>query len=111
MPRFCKIITSTFLILIKILQLSTVASVLLSLIPFVTLLILNILIYQTLRHRSTSLSRSSRRKQRDYFVASILIVIIMVYALCHSIKAFINIIELFCVLTGEVYLLTIGLIV
>ena len=82
---------------------STIGSVLLSLIPFVFLIILNILIFRTIKHKSLATSKSSRRQHRDLFVASILILIVLVYAACHSIKVFINIIELFCVITGYYY--------
>ena len=90
-----------FLIYFLFFQISTIVSVLLSLVPFTFLIILNILIFRTIKQKTPALSRSSRRQQRDIFVASILILIIMVYAACHSIKVFINILELFCVLTGK----------
>ena len=90
-----------FLIYFLFFQISTIVSVLLSLVPFTFLIILNILIFRTIKQKTPALSRSSRRQRRDIFVASILILIIMVYAACHSIKVFINILELFCILTGK----------
>ena len=84
----------------SIFQISTIVSVLLSLIPFIFLIVLNILIFRTIQQKTSVVSRSSRRQQRDIFVATILILIVMVYAACHSIKTFINCTELFSIITG-----------
>ena len=89
----------------SIFQISTIVSVLLSLIPFIFLIVLNILIFRTIQQKTSVVSRSSRRQQRDIFVASILILIVKVYAACHSIKTFINCIELFSILTGNQFLI------
>ena len=88
----------------SIFQISTIVSVLLSLIPFMFLIVLNILIFHTVKQNTSVLSRSSRRQQRELFLATILILIVMVYASCHSIKDFINCIELFSILTGNQFI-------
>ena len=73
-------------------------SVLLNVVPFFSLLVLNLIIYQTIKKKTLLLPHSSSRERRDLYVATILIIIVMVFASCHSIKTVINLIELFYVL-------------
>ena len=80
------------------LQVSTVASILLSLIPFVLLFIFNLLIYCLVKR--SPLPRSSSRQRREQGVARILIIIIVVYIACHGIITYINIIELVGIIRG-----------
>ena len=40
-----------------------------------------------------------------YFVATILIIIVVMYALCHSFKAFINVVELIEIISGNAHVL------
>ena len=79
---------------------STAVSVVLSLFPFFFLIILNFLIFHTIK-KKTILTASSRQQQRDVFVATILILIVMLYAVCHSIKTAINVFELLSIITGK----------
>ena len=83
-------------------QISTIVSILLSLVPFIFLIILNIFIYYTIKQKTVLLPISNMRQRRDIFVATILVLIVMVYAACHSIKTVINIIELQSVLSGNI---------
>ena len=85
---------------IEYFKISTVVSVLLSIIPFILLVFLNAFIYKTIKSKSEVLPISNRRARRDIYVASILIIIIMVYASCHSIKAVINMMELVSAVRG-----------
>jgi hypothetical protein len=84
-----------------LLQISTVVSISINTVPFLLLVVLNYLIYQAIRKKTFLLPHSSQRERRDIFVATILILIVMVYAVCHSIKAFINLLELFSVISGK----------
>ena len=84
-----------------LLQISSVVSISINTVPFLLLVVLNYLIYQTIRKKTFLLPHSSQRERRDIFVATILILIVMVYAVCHSIKAFINLLELFSVISGK----------
>ena len=79
---------------------STLLSILVNLVPFLSLVCLNICIYRNIRRKSGLIPRSAVRQRRDIAVTTILILIVMVYAVCHSIKAFINILELFNVIQG-----------
>ena len=72
----------------------------LSMIPFILLVILNILIYNRMRTRAASLLPSSARERRDLRVASILVLIIVIYMFCHAIITYINIMELCTILRG-----------
>ena len=85
-------------------QICTVVSIFINTVPFVFLVVLNYFIYRTIRNKTYLLPQSSQRERRDIFVATILILIVMVYAVCHSIKAFINLLELFSVIAGKIEL-------
>ena len=80
-------------------QISSITSVLLSLIPFLLIIILNSLLYKAVRNKLT-LQYSSKHERRDIHVAGILILIVIVFASCHSIKWIINLIELIFILQG-----------
>ena len=82
-------------------QISTIASILLSLVPFIFLILLNIFIFHTIKRKTLLLPPSDIRQRRDIFVATILVLIVIVYAACHTIKTAINIVELTCVITGK----------
>ena len=73
----------------------------LSLVPFVMLILFNLLIYCLIRSKSLILPRSSVREKRDLRVAMILILIIIVYVACHGIITYINGIELWAIITGK----------
>ena len=83
-------------------QISTLASIMPSLVPFVMLILFNLLIYCLIRSKSLILPRSSVREKRDLRVAMILILIIIVYIACHGIITYINIIELRAIITGKI---------
>ena len=84
------------------LKISTVLSVLsVSLIPFLTLMVLNHLIYRTIKKKTFIVSNSARRAHREFHIATILISIVSLFGLCHILKFFINMLELVCVLIGE----------
>ena len=72
----------------------------LHLVPFLFLVVMNLLIWRAVKSRSFLLSSSARRERRDLYVASILILIIIIFLLCHSIKCAINVLELVFVLAG-----------
>ena len=74
------------------------ASILLSLIPFVLLFIFNLFIYCLVKR--SPLPRSSSRQRREQGVARILILIILVYIACHGIITYINIIEIWGIMRG-----------
>ena len=76
-------------------------SVGLDIFPFVTLVILNFLIYKTLKKKGKLLPWTATRAKREHFIATILIIIVLVFAICHSFKLFINIIELCQVVSGK----------
>ena len=78
-----------------------ISSVLLSVIPFISLLVLNFIIFHTIKKKTLLLPHSSQRERRDLYVATILIVIVMVFAGCHCIKTAINLVELVHVLQGN----------
>ena len=80
-------------------QITSITSVFLSIIPFIAILSLNQLIYKTIR-RKTLLKSTSSKDKRDVFIASILILIVIVYATCHTIKCIINLVELMSTLQG-----------
>ena len=83
------------------LQVSTLTSILLSLIPFVMLILFNILIYRLIKSKSAHFPRSSTREKRDLRIARILILIIMVYVACHGIITYINAVELWAIIEGK----------
>ena len=82
-------------------QVSTIVSVLLNVVPFFSLLVLNLIIYQTIKKKTLLLPHSSSRERRDLYVATILITIVMIFAGCHSIKTVINLVELLHVFQGD----------
>jgi hypothetical protein len=81
-------------------QISTTMSVLLNVIPFLTLIVLNILIWRTIKHKTFLLRATSKKERRDVFVAGILILIVILYTTCNAIKSGINVLELYFSLKG-----------
>ena len=81
-------------------QITSITSVALSVVPFVAIITLNHLIYKTIKRKTFLLSNSSSKEKRDIFVAGILILIVIVYATCHTIKCIINLVELLSTLQG-----------
>ena len=77
----------------KILQISVLVSVGVSLVPFISLVFLNFFIYKTLKKKERLLPPIQTRAKREHFIATNLIVIV-VFVICHSLKSFINIIEM-----------------
>ena len=82
-------------------KISTLVSVGINLVPFITLVILNFFIYKTLKKKGKLLPWTATRAKREHFIATILIIIVLVFAICHSFKSFINIIELCQVVSGR----------
>ena len=82
-------------------KISTLVSVGINLVPFITLVILNFFIYKTLKKKGKLLPWTATRAKREHFIATILIIIVVVFAICHSFKSFINIIELCQVVSGR----------
>ena len=76
-------------------------SISLSLIPFTMLILFNLLIYRLIKSKSALFPRSSMREKRDLRVATILLVIIMVYVACHGIITFINVLEIWAIIIGK----------
>ena len=76
-------------------------SVGINLVPFISLVILNFFIYKTLKKKGKLLPWTATRAKREHFIATILIIIVLVFAICHSFKFFINIIELCQVVSGR----------
>ena len=72
----------------------------LSIIPFALLIIFNLFIYCLIKRKRPNQARSSSREKRDLRVASILILIILVYVGCHGIITYINVIELLAIIQG-----------
>ena len=93
-----RIISKYFISLYK--QISTIASVLLNLLPFLSIIILNCLLYQTIKKKTFLLPPSSTKERRDIFVTGILTLIVIVYASCHSIRCVLNVIELISTIKG-----------
>ena len=81
-------------------KVSNLVSICVSLANFLSLLVLNLCIYITIRRKSSLIS-SSQRHQRDIFIATILVTIVFMFAVCHSCKAFITIVELCHVISGQ----------
>ena len=76
----------------------------LSVAPFIFLLGLNLLIFMEIRRKTreaTVIPISCRRQQRDVSVATILVIIVMLYAVCHSIKLLVNCMELLSIIIGN----------
>ena len=69
--------------------------------PFIILVVLNFFIYKTLKKKGKLLPWTATRAKREHFIATILIIIVLVFAICHSFKSFINIIELCQVVSGK----------
>ena len=84
----------------KILQISVLVSVGVNLVPFISLVFLNFFIYKTLKKKERLLPPIPARVKREHFIATNLIVIVM-FAICHSLKSFINIIEMCQVVSGK----------
>ena len=84
------------------LQVSNICSILISLIPFTSIIFLNFSIYKLIKQKALSLPQSSIRDKREQYVATILLLIVMIYISCHSIASAINVLELFVVLTGKI---------
>ena len=82
-------------------QVSTSASILLSLIPFLIIIFFNLLIYRRIKESTSLLPYSTNRNRRETSVATSLMLIIMVYVACHGIITCINVIELVEILTGK----------
>ena len=82
-------------------QVSTITSILLSLIPFILLINLNLLIYRMITQNSFHLPKSSTRERRNIQVVTILILITMVYVACHAIITSINVLELAVIIKGK----------
>ncbi len=62
-------------------------------IPFLILIVLNLLIYRTIAQATRLHNAISSNQRRDHSVAMMLIVIVVVFIFCHSIRIFINIYE------------------
>ena len=84
----------------KVLQISVLVSVGVSLVLFISLVFLNFFIYKTLKKKERLLPPIPARVKREHFIATNLIVIVM-FAICHSLKSFINIIEMCQVVSGK----------
>ena len=83
-------------------QISTILSVLtVSLIPFLTLVILNYLIFRTIQKKTFIISNSAKSVRRELHIATILISIVTLFIICHILKFVINMLELVSVLIGE----------
>jgi len=82
-------------------KVSTTLSVITDLIPFSTIIVLNGLIYRTVRHKTSLLPRNAKRERRGLYIATILILIVLVYAICHSLGCLLNLVELGAVLTDQ----------
>ena len=104
-------------------KISVLVSVFVNLLPFITLVFLNYFIYKSFKRKGRLLPWSATRAKRELFIATILILIILViwrillkpnktytrtglyyllqvYAVCHSFKSFLNLIELLELVTG-----------
>ena len=79
---------------------SNIFAISIDLIPFILIVVLNVLIYKTIQEKGKLLPRSSIRIRRDFYVATILIIIICMYAMCHSFKVFLNVLEITQIITG-----------
>ena len=75
-------------------------SIFLSLAPFIFLVFINLLIYKAIRKKAMRLSESPRRERREAYVATILISITVIYALCHTITTFFSVLELVAEVLG-----------
>ena len=64
-------------------------------------MVLNHLIYRTIKKKLFIIPNSARRAQREFHIATILISIVSLFGLCHILKFFINMLELVCVVIGE----------
>ena len=100
-------------------KISVLVSVFFNLFPFITLVFLNFFIYKSVKRKGQMLPWSATRAKRELFIATVLILIILViwrilltwlynrtlmllqvYAVCHSFKSFLNLIELLELGTG-----------
>ena len=85
-----------------LIQISTTFSVLiLNLIPFTTLMVLNFVIYRTIKRKACLSSPSASRTKREFYIARILILIVTLFGTCQILKCVINMLELVSVLGGK----------
>ena len=73
----------------------------LNLIPFITLIILNYTIYRTIKNKAFPNLVSTSQSKKEFYIATILITIVTIFGACHTLKCFINILELVAVLSGK----------
>ena len=64
-------------------------------------MVLNYVVYRTIKKKAALTSPSASRARREFYIATILITIVILFAACHILKCFINMLELVSVLTGE----------
>ena len=81
---------------------STLSVLILNLIPFTTLMVLNFLIYRTIK-QTTFLNNtpSAARAKREQYIATILILIVSLFGICQILRCVLNILELVSVLNGK----------
>jgi hypothetical protein len=64
-------------------------------------MVLNYVVYNTIKKKSVLTSPCASRARREFYVATILITIVILFGACHILKCFINMLELVSVLTGK----------
>ena len=80
------------------------AALTVSIIPFLVLMILNCLIYRVIKRKTMLVSTASSRTKREIYIATILILIVVLFGICHSLQGFLNIVELSAILIGLFYI-------
>ena len=73
----------------------------LNLIPFIILMILNYTIYRTIKRKTFPNFVSPSQSKKEIYIATILITIVTIFGACHTLKCFINTLELVAVLSGN----------
>ena len=63
-------------------------------------MVLNFVVFRTIKKKSVLNSPSASRARREFYVATILITIVILFGACHILKCF-NMLELVSVLTGN----------
>ena len=64
-------------------------------------MVLNFVVFRTIKKKSVLNSPSASRARREFYVATILITIVILFGACHILKCFINMLELVSILTGK----------
>ena len=63
-------------------------------------MVINLIIYRTIKRKTFLNSPSAARTKREFYIATILILIVTLFGTCQILRCVINMLELVCVLSG-----------